>query len=116
MAINGTIVTGINSKTKAEYRAFEASNLFGPKYQIKADKNLLGFLNCIFCGRDTSKQGNSLGVIVGEGGSVVVHPGDNELAQDGGYMGWFPVGSECIKEIPAEYRMANIYDNKVKGV
>ena len=117
MAINGTVVTGINSRTQAKYRAFEANNLFGPKYQIKADKNLLGFLNCIFCGRDTSKQGNSLGVIVGEGGAVVVHPQDNEIAATcGGYMGWFPVGSECIKEIPAEFRMANIYDDKVKGV
>jgi hypothetical protein len=116
MTINGTWVVGINRTTQEPYRAFEANNLFGPKYQAKSDKTGVGFLNCIFCGRDTSKQGKSSGVIVGEGGAVVVHPEDDELAQDGGHMGWFPVGSECIKEIPAEFRKANIYDDKVKGV
>jgi hypothetical protein len=117
MAINGTVVTGINSITKSEYRAFETENLFGEKYQTKSAQGLIGFLNCVFCGRDTSKQGNSFGVIVGEGGAVIVHPEDNELAKTcGGYMGWFPVGSECIKSIPAEFRQYNIYDLKVKGV
>jgi hypothetical protein len=117
MAINGTAITGINSRTKAEYRAFQTDNLFGPKYQIQADKNRIGFLNCVFCGRDTSKQGNSWGVIVGEGGAAIVHPEDNEIASTcGGYMGWFPVGSECIKSIPAEFRQTNIYEDKVRGV
>jgi hypothetical protein len=115
MAINGTVVTSINSTTKGEYRAFLTDSLFGAKYQEKTAQSS-HFLQCVFCGRDTSKQGNSFGVIVGEGGGVIVHPEDNELAQDGGFMGWFPVGSECIKSIPAEFRQANIYDNKVKGV
>ena len=115
MAIKGTVVTGINSRTQGEYRAFEATNLFGAKYQERTAQTS-HFLQCIFCGRDTSKQGKSMGVIVGEGGGVVVHPEDNELAQDGGFMGWFPVGSECIKEVPAEFRQPNIYDDKVKGV
>jgi hypothetical protein len=116
MAINGTVGTHYNHNTKAEYRCFETDNLFGPKYQIKADKNLIGFLNCVFCGRDTSKQGNSNGVMVGAGGALIVHPDDYEIATDGGAMGWFPVGSECIKQVPAEFRKANIYDDKVKGV
>jgi hypothetical protein len=55
--------------------------------------------------------------MVGAGGALIVHPDDYEtLAIDGGDMGWFPVGAECIKEVPAEFRVANIYEDKVKGV
>jgi hypothetical protein len=108
-------VTGINYYNRAEYRAFETENLFGQKYQEKT-KYKSGFLQCVFCGRDTSKQGKSSGVMVGGGGSLIVHPEDYEIAIDGGNMGWFPVGSECIKEVPAEFRLTNIYDDKVRGV
>ena len=117
MAITGSFVTGINYTTKAEYRAFDTENLFGEKYQTKTS-NTFGhsFLCCVFCGRDTSKQGNSNGVMVGAGGGLIVHPDDYVIATDGGAMGWFPVGSECIKSVPAEFRVANPYDNKVAGV
>jgi hypothetical protein len=114
----GQIVTGINYRTKGEYRAFESDNLWGEKYQAKQN-NTIGhsFLCCVFCGRDTSKQGKSQGVLVGAGGALIVHPDDYEtLANDGGAMGFFPVGSECIKEVPAEYRITNPYKNKIKGV
>lgn len=93
--------------------------LWGPKFQEREAKvfGSLPFLACIFCGRDTSKQGNSNGVIVSDGGGAIVHPEDNEKElHDGGYMGWFPVGSECIKSVPAEFRQKNFYDDKVKGV
>jgi hypothetical protein len=116
-AINGTVGTHFNHTTKAEYRCFETDNLFGEKYQAKQN-NTFGhtFLSCVFCGRDTSKQGKSSGVMVGAGGALIVHPEDYEIATDGGAMGWFPVGSECIKSVPAEFRIANIYDDKVNGV
>jgi hypothetical protein len=118
MAITGSVVTGINSTTKAEYRAFETDNLFGEKYQAKQNNTFgFSFNCCVFCGRDTSKQGISNGVHVGAGGALIVHPEDYEtLAIDGGAMGWFPVGSECIKSIPAEFRAGNPYENKAKGV
>lgn len=109
-------ITGINHRTNVEYRAFDTDNLFGKKYQTRT-ANGSHFLQCVFCGKDTSKQGNSNGVMVGAGGALIVHPDDYEtLAIDGGEMGWFPVGSECIKEVPTEFRVANVYDNKVKGV
>jgi hypothetical protein len=109
-------VIGHNYKdSNITYRAFETDNLFGEKYQAKTE-NGSHFLQCIFCGRDTSKQGNSNGVMVGSGGALIVHPDDYEKAIDGGDMGWFPVGSECIKEVPAEFRAGNPYDNKTKGV
>lgn len=89
--------------------------LFGPKFQDRKNKHY--FLTCVFCGRDTSKQGKSQGVIVSGGGSAIVHPEDNQLEEnDPGYMGWFPVGSECIKAVPAEFRWDNPYKDKVKGV
>lgn len=114
----GQIITGKNYRTNGEYRAFNSENLFGEKYHAKQNnQNGHSFLACVFCGRDTSKQGESQGVYVGAGGALVVHPDDYEtLAIDGGDMGWFPVGSECIKEVPAEFRTGNPYDDKVKGV
>ena len=117
MKINGTVVTGTNRRANVEYRAFETDNLFGEKYQAKQN-NTFGhsFTCCVFCGRDTSKQGNSNGVYVGAGGALIVHPEDYDKAIDGGDMGWFPVGSECIKSVPAEFRVPNIYEDKVKGV
>jgi hypothetical protein len=112
----GQVVTEINRRTNAEYRAFHPENLFGEKYQAADIKGKISFLSCVFCGRDTSKQGNSEGVMVGGGGAIIVHPEDYDISSDGGSMGWFPVGSECIKTVPAEFRLANIYDDKVKGV
>lgn len=103
-----------NHTTKEQYRAFdyEGIDIFSEKYHAKGS----AFLSCIICGRDTSKQGKSQGVVIGNGGGNIVHPQDNLLAQDGGYMGWFPIGSECIKAIPTEFRIANPYNNKARGV
>jgi hypothetical protein len=98
---------------------YDVYGLWGEKYQEREAKTFgcLPFLACLICGRDTSKQGNSKGVIVSGGGSTIVHPEDNEKElHDGGYMGWFPIGSECIKAIPVEFRQKNFYDDKVKGI
>lgn len=100
--------------TYKDARAFFTDQLFGEKYQAKSNKH--HFLTCVFCGRDTSKQGKSNGVMVGAGGSLVIHPEDYSKVEDGGAMGWFPVGTECIKSVPIEFRVANIYEDKVKGV
>lgn len=111
------VVTGHNFRNKEiTYRAFETDELFSEKWQEKQSKNGHPFLACVFCGRDTSKQGKSQGVCVGAGGALIVHPEDYENATDGGEMGWFPVGSECVKSVPAEFRVPNPYENKVKGV
>jgi hypothetical protein len=92
--------------------------LWGEKYRAREEsRNGVSFLSCIHCGRDTSKQGNSQGVCVSGGGGLIIHPDDYEtFPHDGGDMGWFPVGSECIKQIPAEFRANNPYTNKVAGV
>lgn len=85
-------------------------NAWGERYQ---ETN--SFLACIACGRNTSKQGESQGVWIVGGGDGIAHPEQPEI-NDGGDMGWFPVGTECIKKVPAEYRIENPYENKVRGV
>jgi hypothetical protein len=58
--------------------------------------------SCQCCGRKVGA--NPIGIIVVNGGASLCHPEDHKaLENDGGYMGWFPIGSECAKRIPAEY-------------
>jgi len=72
---------------------------------------------CIHCGRRTSKKGKCLGVLVGEGGGAFILAAEYEnYPHDGGEMGWFPVGSECIKDVPTEYWVENPYERKTAGV
>jgi ferredoxin len=79
---------------------------FCEKYQTRMSFDLE---NCIACGRNVSKQ-NAKGVIVVDGGSGICKIEDVPLEEhDGGFMGWFPVGSECIKTVPMEYRAENPY-------
>jgi hypothetical protein len=100
------VTVGINDNTKVEYRAFDTNELFSSKYHAKTTYSADGN-ECVFCGRNTSKQGNASGVMVGAGGALIIHPEDYDLAIDGGEMGWWPVGSECIKSVPAEFRVNN---------
>lgn len=75
---------------------------------------------CVNCGKRTSRAGNSLGVWIGhDGGTCIIHPDDVDAEYElhpGSFLGWFPVGSECIKRVPAEYRAPDPYDDTVKGV
>ena len=74
---------------------------FGKKYQTSQSQN-----PCIVCGRNVSQKNGHL-VLIGGGGTDVIHPDDDSQAMfaDSGYMGGHPVGSECIKSIPAAYRI-----------
>ena len=72
--------------------------LFSEKYHTSTAEN-----PCVVCGRETSKNSKGLGVIVAEGGSSLLHP-DDEDTDPAGFMGWWAVGTECIKKVPAEYR------------
>ena len=60
---------------------------------------------CVCCGRNVGKRGYS--IIVAGGGVEIIHPDDAEAAAatDNGFMGAYNVGSECIKRVPAEYRI-----------
>jgi len=72
--------------------------LFSEKYHNSTAEN-----PCVVCGRETSKNSKGLGVIVAEGGSSLLHP-DDEDTDPAGFMGWWAVGTECIKKVPKEYR------------
>lgn len=95
------ITTAKNTQTGVEYRAFDFAGipLFSEKYYAKNEDN-----TCIICGRNTSKNLTKSGVTLGDGGCVIIHPEDIELAMDNGFMGWWAIGTECIKVIPQEFR------------
>jgi len=82
--------------------------LWGPKYRNRMYKRVdLGDSACILCGRPTNDKHLGYGVVVCDGGSRLVHPDDAHMVEsDPGFMGWFPVGSTCVKKVPAAFRVA----------
>lgn len=65
---------------------------------------------CIHCGRPTSKKHAALGILISDGGNTAVRPADYDTyPHNGGDMGWFPVGRECIKQIPSAYYAQDPY-------
>jgi hypothetical protein len=61
---------------------------------------------CIACGRRTVAP-RGITVVLGTGGSGLIHPDDNDAAaaHDPGYMGSWMVGPECGRAIPKAYRV-----------
>ena len=97
----GEVRTSQGEQTKEIYRWFYTESLFGEKYQERQN-NSKGYteFSCVFCGRDTSKQGKSNGVMVGAGGSVIVHPEDYEKAIE--------FCDKILVLIPGDAEMTNI--------
>jgi hypothetical protein len=94
------------TQTGARSMLDDTNILWGDKYQKREMMYGVGYDACICCGKDTD---SSKGVVVGDGGYVVIHSEDVLLEEQGdpaGYMGWFPVGSDCIRKIPADFRAA----------
>jgi hypothetical protein len=61
---------------------------------------------CMVCARKTGKDPKKVqGVLIVDGGGWVAHPDDYDLFDPYGAIGWFAVGSECIKRVPLEYRV-----------
>jgi hypothetical protein len=54
--------------------------------------------NCVQCGRKTSA--NAKWVQIYNGGQVFAKS-EGIAERNGGWMGWFPVGSECAKQFAA---------------
>lgn len=51
--------------------------------------------HCVQCGKETGESAKWVQVY---GGGVVWAKSEGEPERDGGWMGWFPVGSECAKK------------------
>lgn len=79
---------------------------FGPKYQARVENGSTG-TECVLCGKQTSRNGRSNGttihVRVVDGGGRFATP--DEVVDARGDMGYFPVGSECAKSLPDEYKV-----------
>lgn len=73
---------------------------FGPKYQQRTESGSTGD-ECVLCGRQTGGKSNTRFFRVVEGGSRFAHP--DEQVHPAGDMGYFPVGSECAKALPADW-------------
>ena len=97
------MITEIQNENNKEmtYRGIDLNNidfnLFSEKFHNSGNKN-----PCTVCGRKTNL---TIGVYVGAGGGVLVHPEDIDKADDGGFMGFYPIGNECIKKVPQDFRV-----------
>jgi hypothetical protein len=57
---------------------------------------------CQACGRKVGRRPRWL--IVVDGGAAAAKPDDvHHYSGDSGYMGAFPIGSECAKQFPSDY-------------
>lgn len=52
---------------------------------------------CVVCGKECETHKQSVHLI--EGGAAILHPQDEALYKDdGGDMGFYPVGNDCVKK------------------
>lgn len=58
---------------------------------------------CVVCNRPVRDPRAAVNVEMVEGGGTIARPGTADTS-DPGYMGLFPVGPECARRIPAEFR------------
>lgn len=65
-------------------------------------KNESGANNpCIRCGKEVKNFKYSVELV--EGDLLALSTNEKADLNDGGYMGFFPIGSECKKHIPSEF-------------
>jgi hypothetical protein len=80
-------------------------NTFSAKYNTryeKVDGDLQDQL-CIVCGRTTGDNASMVWIV--EGGSSLATT-DETNVDSAGDMGWWRIGSECIKSVPKEFRIS----------
>ena len=80
-------------------------NTFSPKYNAryeKVDGELQDQL-CIVCGRTTGDNASMVWIV--EGG-IALATTDETNVDSAGDMGWWRIGSECIKSVPEEFRIS----------
>jgi hypothetical protein len=75
---------------------------FGPKYQERTERGGVQGDECVLCGRKIGNKKTTRFFRVVDGGTTFAAPSD-DAGVDGGDMGYFPVGPECAKTLPAEW-------------
>ena len=88
-------------------RVIELREVFPDAWnETYSDNSSQGYIMCVACGKRTSPRLRSKGIIIGGGGETIIHPDDaaSAVGVDDGFMGWFPIGTECIKDLPIEWR------------
>lgn len=76
----------------AKLTAGDSVNFADPKSNVGNDDDY-----CVQCGRKMGKNGWFVEII--NGGEIRMQDGtEHNIANDAGYMGCWPVGSECAKE------------------
>ena len=86
-------------------RSEVALDAFSAKYNARYDK-VDGDLQdklCIACGRTTGENVSFIWIVDG-GDSLAT--ADETNVDASGDMGWWTVGSECIKSVPEEFRIS----------
>jgi hypothetical protein len=76
--------------TTNKIQAGDQPNFVDPKSNVSATDNY-----CVQCGRKVGA--NPWYVEVIDGGHIRLQDGTEANFNDGGYMGWWPVGNECAK-------------------
>lgn len=62
---------------------------------------------CVGCGQPIQQRAGSVGIYI-TGRASIVHPADVALAeQDPEWMGWWPIGPECVSALPSEWKFQN---------
>jgi hypothetical protein len=80
-------------------------NTFSDKYHAryeKVDGDLQDKL-CIVCGRTTGENASMVWII--DGGDSLASK-DETGVDSSADMGWWTIGSECIKSVPEEFRIS----------
>jgi len=70
-------------------------------YSDNEERNYLNTTPCIRCGKGIKNDKYSVELV--EGGLFALSINETADENDGGYIGFFPIGSECKKYIPTEF-------------
>lgn len=71
----------------------------GPRYPENESKCKEGESPCCLCGKPVLMSNDPPMAEVHDGGSFVLASDPEPDQSDPGYMGWFPVGTSCVRKL-----------------
>lgn len=98
----------IKDVLEAEAKEEEPVTMPAPPSLFSIEKNHGDINYCQCCGRKVGAD--PWWVVVVDGGAALCRPEDSKhYYGDGGFMGAWPIGRECVKRVPLEYRTKNVH-------